>query len=129
LGGRSFQRLPPLEAWARLRVDADALYRSLNQSTSPVFHHGYLRGGSGTLHTMVTEPAKARVMFGIGGDAALPGHDMIDLDFAAWPDGADLALTRLAGQLGGSSGPSAWPVPRAPKKVHPKRNMAANCRA
>jgi predicted choloylglycine hydrolase len=113
---RSIQRLPPLEAWAKEKNDANGLYANLNNSTSPAFHHDYLQG-SGTLHTMVTEPANRRVIFGVGGDAGLAGHDMIDLDLRAWRDGGNLGVTRLAGQLGGTSKPLVWTVAKKPRKV------------
>jgi hypothetical protein len=51
----------------------------LNQSTSPAFHHGHLRG-AGTLQTIVAEPSKKSLLIGIGGDAAALDEDMLDFD-------------------------------------------------
>src|SRR5262249_46567628 len=62
-------RLPPLEAWAAHGLGAEDMFLALNRSTSPAFHHGYRRG-AGTMHTIVGEPAKRRLLIGIGGDAA-----------------------------------------------------------
>ena len=107
-------RLPPLEGWAAARTGAEELFVALNRSTSPAFHHGYRRG-AGTLHTMVGEPARRRLLIGIGGDAAALDEDMLDIDLAAWVAGKDLAVGCLQGQLGGLSHPFEWP-PRRPKK-------------
>src|SRR3954454_20924491 len=57
-------RLPPLEAWASGGLGAERMFTALNRSTSPAFHHGYV-GGAGTLHTIVGEPAKRRLLIGI----------------------------------------------------------------
>jgi hypothetical protein len=59
------------------------MFAALNRSTSPAFFHGYLRGG-GTLHTIVGEPAKRRLLIGIGGDAAALEQDMLDISFDRW---------------------------------------------
>jgi len=83
----------------------------LNRSNSPAFHHGY-RGGAGTMHTMVAEPAKKRLLIGIGGDAAALDEDMLDVDFGRWASGEDLPVRRLEGQLGGTLKPFEWPRPR-----------------
>ena len=104
----SQQRLPPLEAWAAQRFSADAMFAALNRSTSPAFHHGYLRG-AGTLHTIVGEPAKRRLLIGIGGDAASLEEDMLDVNLDRWCAGEDLSVTQLQGRLGGSSRPFEWP--------------------
>jgi len=104
-------RLPPLEAWAAARTGAEELFTALNRSTSPAFHHGYLRG-AGTLHTIVGEPAKRRLLIGIGGDAAALDEDMLDVDLAEWVAGKDLPVTSLAGQLGGLAHPFEWPPTR-----------------
>jgi predicted choloylglycine hydrolase len=105
----SQQRLGPPEAWAAQSPRAEALFTALNRSTSPAFHHGYLRG-AGTLHTIVTEPAKKRLLIGIGGDAAALDEDMLDVDFSRWLGGEDLTIDHLAGQLGGISQPFGWPI-------------------
>ena len=90
------------------------MFTALNRSASPAFHHGYLRG-AGTLHTIVAEPAKKRVLIGIGGDAAALEEDMLDVDFARWPAGEDLPVDHLDGQLGGTLRPFEWPVRRKPR--------------
>jgi predicted choloylglycine hydrolase len=113
----SQQRLGPLEAWAAHCPSAEALFAALNQSNSPAFHHEYLRG-AGTLHTIVAEPAKKRLLFGIGGDAAALEEDMLDVDFNRWLGGEDLAVDHLDGQLGGLSKPFEWPMPRRPRLRH-----------
>lgn len=110
----SQQRLGPLEAWASQHPSAEALFSALNRSTSPAFHHGYLRG-AGTLHTIVAEPSKKRLLIGIGGDAAALDEDMLDVDFGQWLKGEDLAVSHLEGQLGGTSRSFEWPMPRKRK--------------
>ncbi len=111
---QSVQRLPHLEAWAAKDLGAERMFSALNRSTSPVFFHEYLRWG-GTLHTIVGEPAKRRVLIGIGGDAAALDEDMLDVNFVSWLAGEDLPVTQLGGQLGGVSRPVEWP-PRRKKK-------------
>jgi predicted choloylglycine hydrolase len=108
-------RLPPLEAWAAGRLGAEEMFLALNRSTSPAFHHGYRRG-AGTLHTIVGEPAKKRLLIGVGGDAAALDEDMLDVDLAEWAAGKDLAVTSLAGQLGGLAHPFVWPLARQRKR-------------
>jgi predicted choloylglycine hydrolase len=112
----SQQRLGPLEAWAAQRPGAEAVFAVLNGSTSPAFHHGYLRR-AGTLHTIVAEPAKKRLLIGIGGDAAALEEDMLDVDFDCWLGGESLTVDHLAGQLGGLSKPFEWPTPRKPARA------------
>jgi hypothetical protein len=73
-----------------------------------------LRGG-GTLHTIVGEPAKRRLLIGIGGDAAALDEDMLDVSFDRWLAGEDLPVSQLQGQLGGMSKPVEWP-PRAKRQ-------------
>jgi len=107
----SQQRLPPLEAWAMQRLSAEAMFSALNRSTSPAFHHGYTRD-AGTLHTIVAEPSKRRILIGIGGDAAALEEEMLDVSFSQWVNGKDLPVSHLDGQLGGVSQPFEWPVPR-----------------
>lgn len=107
----SQQRSPPLEAWAARGLSAEVMFSALNRSMSPAFHHGYTRG-AGTLHTIVVEPPKRRILIGIGGDAAALEEDMLDVDFAQWLNGEDLPVSYLDGQLGGSSKPFEWPIPR-----------------
>jgi hypothetical protein len=92
------------------------MFTALNRSASPAFHHGYLRG-AGTLHTLVAEPAKRRLLIGIGGDAAALEEEMLDVDFDAWVDGADLPIAHLEGQLGGLSRPFEWPIRRKSKRA------------
>jgi predicted choloylglycine hydrolase len=111
---RSQARLPPLEAWAAARTGPEELFTALNRSTSPAFHHGYLRG-AGTLHTIVGEPARRRLLIGIGGDAAALDEDMLDIDLAEWVAGKDVPVAHLAGQLGGLSQPFEWPPARRRK--------------
>ncbi|GLR85565.1 C45 family autoproteolytic acyltransferase/hydolase [Bradyrhizobium iriomotense] len=110
----SEHRLSPLEAWASRGLSAEQMFTALNRSTSPAFFHGYFRGG-GTLHTIVGEPTKRRVLIGIGGDAAALEEDMLDVSFDRWLAGEDLPVTHLQGQLGGMSKPVAWP-PRPKRK-------------
>jgi len=108
----SQQRLPPLEAWAAQRLDAAATFAALNRSTSPAFHHDYRRG-AGTLHTLVSEPSKRRLVVGVGGDASTLDADRLDVDFPTWVRGEDLPVTSLEGRLGGTSQPVEWPAVRA----------------
>jgi Acyl-coenzyme A:6-aminopenicillanic acid acyl-transferase len=115
----SQQRLPPLEAWASRAMSAEEVFLALNCSTSPAFHHGYLRG-AGTLHTIVAEPAKTRVLIGIGGDAAALDEDMLDLNFDQWLLGNNLPIMKLEGQLGGMSRPFEWPIRRKRKQPIPR---------
>jgi predicted choloylglycine hydrolase len=109
--GHSQQRLPPLEAWASSGLSAEQMFTALNRSTSPAFFHGYLRGG-GTLHTIVGEPARRRLLIGIGGDAAALEEDMLDISFDRWTEGEDLPISHLQGQLGGMSKPVERPLRR-----------------
>ncbi len=37
---------------------------------------------------------------------------MLDVNFAQWLNGEDLPVAYLDGQLGGSSKPFEWPIPR-----------------
>jgi predicted choloylglycine hydrolase len=113
----SRQRLPPLEAWAEQHLSAEAMFAALNHSRSPAFHHGYLRG-AGTMHTIVGEPSRKRLLIGIGGDAAALEEDMLDVDFGRWLDGEDLPVTHLEGQLGGLAHPFEWPVRKRRKTIH-----------
>jgi predicted choloylglycine hydrolase len=116
-------RLPPLEAWASRGLTAEAMFTALNHSTSPAFHHGYVRG-PGTMHTIVSEPAKKRLLIGIGGDAAALDEDMLDVDFGRWLAGEDLAVSHLAGQLGGMAKPFQWPQRRTRKKTRKSLALA-----
>jgi predicted choloylglycine hydrolase len=111
----SEQRLPPLERWARQKLSAEQTFAALNNSRSPAFFHGYLRG-SGTLHTLSAEPAKRRMLMGVGGDAAALDEDMLDIDFAGWVQGQDLPVRQLTGQLGGLAAPIDWPPKRKTAK-------------
>jgi hypothetical protein len=95
----SVRRLPPLEGWAARGLNAEQAFLALNSSSSPAFHHGYTRGG-GTLHTIVAEPMKRRLLVGIGGDAATLDEDMLDVDFPRWVCGEDLPVEGLEGQIG-----------------------------
>jgi len=73
-------------------------------------------GGAGTLHTIVGEPAKKRLLIGIGGDAAALDEDMLDVDFGRWLAGEDLPVSHLAGQLGGMAKPFQWPQRRTMRR-------------
>lgn len=110
----SQHRLPPLEAWASNGLSAERMFTALNRSTSPAFHHGY-RGGVGTLHTIVGEPTRRRLLIGIGGDAAALEEDMLEVSFDRWLAGEDLTVSQLQGQLGGTAKPFEWPVRRRKK--------------
>jgi hypothetical protein len=109
-------RLPPLEAWAAASTGAEELFIALNRSTSPAFHHGYRRG-AGTLHTIAGEPAKRRLLIGIGGDAAALDEDMLDVELAKWKAGENLPVAYLQGQLGGLANPFEWPPTRRKRKA------------
>jgi predicted choloylglycine hydrolase len=109
---QSEQRTPPLEAWASSGLSAEAMFAALNRSTSRVFVHGRFC----TLHTIVGEPGKRRVLIGVGGDAAALEEDMLDVRFDRWVAGEDLAVSQLHGQLGGMSKPVEWPPPRRARK-------------
>jgi predicted choloylglycine hydrolase len=122
---QSQQRLPPLEAWASGSLSAEQMFTALNQSTSPAFFHGYLRGG-GTLHTIVGEPAKRRLLVGIGGDAAALEEDMLDVNFDRWVAGEDLPISQLQGQLGGMSKPVEWPPRRRRRKAEKSQGAPDN---
>ncbi|WP_282610659.1 C45 family autoproteolytic acyltransferase/hydolase [Pelagibius sp. Alg239-R121] len=91
----SFRRLPTLEAWSQELIAAEDLFFRLNASRSPVFAHGYTRGG-GTLHSFVCEASRRKMLVGVGGDAT-----PMQLDFGAWVTGSDLTVAQLTGQLGG----------------------------
>jgi hypothetical protein len=93
----SIGRLPPLEGWAVRELGAEQIFKALNFSASPAFHN---YGNAQTLHTVVAEPAKRRLLIGIGGDAAALDEDMLDVDFKLWVAGEDLAIKQLKGQLG-----------------------------
>jgi predicted choloylglycine hydrolase len=116
----SQRRLPPLEAWASGGLSAEQMFAALNRSTSPAFFHNYLRG-AGTMHTIIGEPAKRRLLIGIGGDAAALEEDMLDVNFDRWLAGEDLPISQLHGQLGGMSKPFEWPARR-------RRKTPGNCR-
>ena len=92
----SIGRLPPLEGWAARELSAEQTFMALNFSVSPAFHN---YGNAQTLHTMVAEPAKRRLLIGIGGDAAALEEDMLDVDFNRWVAGEDLPIKQLKGQL------------------------------
>jgi predicted choloylglycine hydrolase len=93
----SIGRLPPLEGWAARTLTAEQTFKALNFSASPAFHN---YGNAQTLHTIVAEPAKRRVLIGIGGDAAALDEDMLDVDFKPWVAGENLPIRQLRGQLG-----------------------------
>jgi predicted choloylglycine hydrolase len=116
----SEHRLPPLESWAQQKLSAEQIFSALNNSRSPAFFHGYQRG-AGTLHTLSAEPAKKRLLVGIGGDAAALDEDMLDIDFTAWVKGEDLPVKELTGQLGGMLLPIEWPPKRSARKPTAKR--------
>ena len=93
----SIGRLPPLESWAARALSAEQTFKALNFSASPAFHN---YGNAQTLHTIVAEPAKRRLLIGIGGDAAALDEDMLDVDFKVWITGENLPTKHLTGQLG-----------------------------
>jgi hypothetical protein len=92
------------------------MFTALNRSRSPAFHHGYRRG-AGTMHTIVAEPSRRRLLVGIGGDAAALDEDMLDVDLDRWLAGEDLPVAHLEGQLGGLARPFEWPVRRKRTKA------------
>ncbi|MBR0715780.1 C45 family peptidase [Bradyrhizobium liaoningense] len=92
----SIDRLPPLEGWAARELSAEQTFHALNFSASPAFHN---YGNAQTLHTIVAEPARRRLLIGIGGDAAALEEDMLDIDFKLWVTGEDLSVKQLMGQL------------------------------
>jgi len=92
----SIDRLPPLENWAARALSAEQTFSALNLSASPAFHN---YGHAQTLHTIVAEPGKQRLLIGIGGDAAALEEDMLDVDFGRWVSGEDLVTKQLRGQL------------------------------
>ena len=92
----SIGRLPPLESWAARELSAEQTFQALNFSASPAFHN---YGNAQTLHTIVAEPGKRRLLIGIGGDAAALDEDMLDVDFKLWVAGEDLPIKELKGQL------------------------------
>ena len=112
----SIGRLPPLEGWAASGLTAEQTFAALNHPDSPAFH--VYSGSSQTLHTMVTEPAKRRVLIGIGGDAAALDEDMLDVDFPRWVAGEDLPVTQLIGQM----------EPRMPRATIARRVAAVAAR-
>jgi hypothetical protein len=73
------------------------------------------------LHTLSAEPAKRRLLVGIGGDAAALDEDMLDIDLTAWVNGEDLPVKELTGQLGGMLLPIEWPPKRSARKPTAKR--------
>ena len=81
----------------------------------------YWFGGGGTLHIIVGEPAKKRVLIGIGGDAAALEEDMLDVNFDRWLAGEDLPISRLQGQLGGMAKPFEWPPRRGKNQTRESR--------
>ena len=93
----SVDRLPPLERWAARELSAEQTFQALNFSVSPAFHN---YGSAETLHTIVAEPMRRRLLIGIGGDAAALDEDMLDVDFGRWVGGEDLPIKQLKGQLG-----------------------------
>jgi hypothetical protein len=60
----------------------------------------------------VGEPARKRVLIGIGGDAAALDEDMLDVNLEEWSGGRDLPVRHLADQLGGLARPFEWPRAR-----------------
>jgi hypothetical protein len=83
----SIDRLSPLEGWAARELSAEQTFQALNFSASPAFHN---YGNAQTLHTMIAEPGKRRLLIGIGGGAAALDEDMLDVDFNSWVAGEDL---------------------------------------
>jgi predicted choloylglycine hydrolase len=106
--GHSKGRLPPLEGWTKQAADQGELFAAkddaklfglLNNSRSPAYHHGYVKG-AGTLHTIVTSPKDRTMLVGVGGDVVA-----IKLDLAAWAVGAPLPCRTIEGTLGGTYRP------------------------
>lgn len=95
----SYRHLPALEGFAREQLPADRLFRTLNDSLSPVFDHRY-SSGSGTLHTIVCAPAARHMQVGVGGDA-----EPTSIDLSRWMAGEPLGQRALIGQLGGTAKP------------------------
>ncbi len=93
----SIGRLPPLEGFAARGLSAEQTFTALNNTASPAFHN--YPNGTQTLHTIVAEPVKRRLLIGIGGDAAALEEDMLDVDFPRWVRGEDLAVAGLKGEL------------------------------
>jgi predicted choloylglycine hydrolase len=114
----SIGRLPPLENWAARELTAEQIFKALNFSASPAFHN---YGNAQTLHTIITEPPKRRLLIGIGGDAAALEEDMIDVDFKLWVAGEDLPIEHLKGQLGLGLPSSRRPRARPQLKVQPRQ--------
>ncbi len=94
----SIGRLPPLEGFAARGLSAEQTFTALNNTASPAFHN--YPNGTQTLHTLVAEPVKRRLLIGIGGDAAALEEDMLEVAFPRWVAGEDLAVTGLKGELG-----------------------------
>lgn len=92
----SIDRLTPLEGWAARELSAEQTFQALNFSASPAFHN---YGNAQTLHTIVAEPGKRRLLIGVGGDTAALDEDMLDVDFSSWVAGEDLSVKQLKGQL------------------------------
>ena len=90
----SISRLPPLEGWAARELSAEQTFQALNFSASPAFHNVLARQ---TMHTIVAEPGKRRILIGIGGDATALDEDMVDVDFKLWVAGEDLPIKQLKG--------------------------------
>jgi hypothetical protein len=107
-------RLPQREAWASGDLSAEQMFTALNRSTSPAFFHNYLRG-AGTTHTLVGEPARRRLLIGVGGDAAALEEDMLDVNFDRWLAGEDLPISHRYGR--GMAKPFEWPPRRRRKNA------------
>ena len=69
------------------------------------------------MHTIVGEPARRRLLIGIGGDAAALDEDMLEVSFDRWLAGEDLPVSQLLGQLGGTAMPFEWPIRRRKKRA------------
>jgi predicted choloylglycine hydrolase len=102
----SWTRLPPLEAWATEGLVVEALFEALNRSSSPAFFGRNGNGRFGTLHTIATEPSSKLVQVGVGGDASVVRGATLKVNFKAWTEGEDLAISELTGVLGGVEAPS-----------------------
>jgi predicted choloylglycine hydrolase len=105
-GRTSWTRLPPLEAWAAEGLAVEALFETLNRSSSPAFFGRNGQDRHGTLHTIATEPSSKRMLIGVGGDASAVRGAALTVDFKAWTEGEDLAVTELVGVLGGVEAPA-----------------------
>ena len=117
-GTLSSDLLKPVHPILTTTLMSNLAFKALNFSASPAFHN---YGNAQTLHTIITEPPKRRLLIGIGGDAAALEEDMIDVDFKLWVAGEDLPIEHLKGQLGLGLPSSRRPRARPQLKVQPRQ--------